>query len=221
MEYTKNLKLSKPSYDDDVDIQILNKNMDILDGKVGDLPYLPLKGGTMTGDIVLPYNKGKGIKQDETHFIEFNETTFKGVKKQTLSAKSDRFKFYCPSGKEFVVDDTGAWYNGDMIVQDKWTSIGTNQGYTKLSNGMLQQWGYATPDANIGSVKHVTFQTPFSNSNYVVFVSKGNGTSGRPVNDEGDWRCCTFNCTTTGFDVFCDQLACGKYQFWLAIGKGV
>lgn len=31
MDYTKNYNLSKPTYDDDVDIQILNKNMDILD----------------------------------------------------------------------------------------------------------------------------------------------------------------------------------------------
>ena len=34
MQYTKNLQLSKPSYDDDVDIQVLNNNMDILDNEV-------------------------------------------------------------------------------------------------------------------------------------------------------------------------------------------
>ena len=39
MEYTKNLNLSKPSYDDDVDVQVLNNNMDILDDKIGTLPY--------------------------------------------------------------------------------------------------------------------------------------------------------------------------------------
>ena len=34
MEYTQNLKLSKPSYDDDVDVQVLNNNMDILDSNI-------------------------------------------------------------------------------------------------------------------------------------------------------------------------------------------
>ena len=37
MEYTKNLKLSKPSYDDDVDVQVLNNNSDILDDFVTNL----------------------------------------------------------------------------------------------------------------------------------------------------------------------------------------
>lgn len=37
MEYTNNLKLSKPSYDDDVDIQVLNNNMDIIDNKFDSL----------------------------------------------------------------------------------------------------------------------------------------------------------------------------------------
>lgn len=40
MDYTKNLKLSKPSYDDDVDIQIINKNMDILDDNISNLDYV-------------------------------------------------------------------------------------------------------------------------------------------------------------------------------------
>ena len=36
MKYTKNMKLSKPSYDDDVDVQILNNNVDILDNAFAD-----------------------------------------------------------------------------------------------------------------------------------------------------------------------------------------
>lgn len=77
MDYTKNLKLSKPSYDDDVDIQIINTNMDMLDDNISNLDYvknvqtdkngltftkkdntqiavpldyLKLTGGTVTGD---------------------------------------------------------------------------------------------------------------------------------------------------------------------------
>lgn len=40
MDYTKNLRLSKPSYDDDVDIQIINTNMDILDDNISNLDYV-------------------------------------------------------------------------------------------------------------------------------------------------------------------------------------
>lgn len=77
MDYTKNLKLSKPSYDDDVDIKIINTNMDMLDDNISNLDYvknvqtdnngltftkkdnsqiqvslnyLPLTGGTVIGD---------------------------------------------------------------------------------------------------------------------------------------------------------------------------
>lgn len=40
MDYTKNLKLSKPSYDDDVDIKIINTNMDVLDYNISNLDYV-------------------------------------------------------------------------------------------------------------------------------------------------------------------------------------
>mgnify|MGYP006944915476 CR=1 FL=1 len=76
----KNLKLSKPSYDDDVDIQIINTNMDMLDDNISKLDYvknvqtdnngltftkkdnsqinvplnyLPLTGGDVTGDLTV------------------------------------------------------------------------------------------------------------------------------------------------------------------------
>ena len=69
MEYTTKWKLSKPTYDDDVDIQVLNNNFDIIDGKlqtvsVSDntlhvddksypLNYMPIAGGNFTGDITV------------------------------------------------------------------------------------------------------------------------------------------------------------------------
>lgn len=80
MDYTKNLKLSKPSYDDDVDIQIINTNMDMLDDTISNLDYvknvqtdkngltftkkdnskinvpldyLPITGGNLTGDLTI------------------------------------------------------------------------------------------------------------------------------------------------------------------------
>lgn len=80
MEYTTKYKLSKPTYDDDVDIQVLNKNFDIIDSKlqsvsvtdntlhIGDnnypLNFLPLTGGTVTGDTEFTgklTNNGKDV----------------------------------------------------------------------------------------------------------------------------------------------------------------
>lgn len=91
MDYTQNLKLSKPSYDDDVDIKIINTNMDMLDYNISNLDYvknvqtgnngltftkkddsqiqvplnyLPLTGGAVTGNTEITStltNNGKDI----------------------------------------------------------------------------------------------------------------------------------------------------------------
>lgn len=82
MEYTTKYKLSKPTYDDDVDIQVLNNNMDIIDSKLQSvsmvdntlhiddnsypLNFLPLTGGTVTGNTEFTgklINKGKDVGQ--------------------------------------------------------------------------------------------------------------------------------------------------------------
>lgn len=227
MDYTKNLNLSKPSYDDDVDVQVLNNNMDILDNNLQRTNdkmngYLPLAGGTMKGNIMVPYDIGLQLGQTGTDgFIHFNTTSLNNVVLPTLKMKADRFKFYCPDGKEFVVDDTGAWFNGDSLIRDLWTETGWHAGYTKLSTKTLIQWGYVNPTDSAGNVQHVTFQTPFVNPQYAVVVSKSNGTSGKPVGGAGDWWSATYNFTTTGFDIICDQKSYGHTVFWIAIGRGV
>ena len=74
MEYTKKYKLSKPTYDDDVDIKVINNNMDIIDGKLQNvsmidntlhidnnsypLNFLPLTGGNLTGELTV---QGKDV----------------------------------------------------------------------------------------------------------------------------------------------------------------
>lgn len=227
MEYTKNLNLNKPSYDDDVDVQVLNNNMDILDdnwqrtnAKMNG--YLPLAGGTMKGNINIPYGVCLNLNQvDTTGFIEFNTTTFNNKVLPTLKMTADRLKFYCPNGQEFVVDDTGAWFNGNLLIRDLWTENGWHSGYTKLSTKTMIQWGYVNPTDHAGNVQHVTFQAPFANPQYAVVVSKSNGTSGKPSGGSGDWWSATYNFTTTGFDVICDQKSYGHTVFWIAIGRGV
>lgn len=228
MEKTTNYKLYKPSYDDDVDIQILNNNMDILDDNLkrnNDKfnQYLQLSGGTMQGDIKLPYNTWQGLKsvRNDEDYISFASTNFKGVPLPTLATKCDRFKFYCTSGREFVVDDTGVWYNGDKIPQILSESLSATHGYVKLSNGLALHWGYVTAGTYDGNVQHVTFETPMKNKNYLVFISKSNYENGKPAVDSGDWYSSTYNYTSTGFDVICDSNDTSKFWFWFAIGTNV
>ena len=227
MDYTKNLKLSKPSYDDDVDVQVLNNNMDILDDHLKQTNdkmngYLPLAGGTMKGNIKVPYGVCLELSQADTDgAIEFNTTSFSDKILPTLKLRADRLKFYCPSGQEFVTDDTGVWFDGDMLIRDLWTENGRHSGYTKLSTKTMIQWGYVNPSDSIGNVQHVTFKAPFVNPQYAVVVSKSNGTSGKPAGYGGDWLSATYNFTTTGFDIICDQKSYGHTVFWIAIGRGV
>lgn len=218
MKYTKNLRLSKPSYDDDVDVQVINNNMDILDEKVGSLPYLPLKGGTMQGNITLPFDIG--LIYDNNHFFNFNQTSFNNKTLNTLKLKADRLKYYSPSGKEFVVDDTGAWWDGARIITDSWTEIGRFSGYFRInnSNNLILQWGYVTPAGSSNNTQHVTLSQPMKNAQYIVLTSKSQGESGKPSVTGGSYWLCTYNHTTTGFDILCDQIATGHTVVWLAIG---
>lgn len=223
MEKTTNYKLYKPSYDDDVDIQILNNNMDILDDNLKRnndkfKQYLPLSGGTMQGDITLPYNVGQGIKYNASNWIEFNETSFNTVKKTTLSTKADRFKFYTPSGKEFVIDDTGSWFDNGALIRDTLTNIEDFTGYVKLSTGVIMQWGFVNPSTSDGNIQHVTLKTPMPTPNYVVLTSRSNYTQNIKPDQDVPSNNATFNCTKTGFDILCARSSRGQAVFWFVIG---
>lgn len=224
MDYTKNLNLSKPSYDDDVDVQVLNNNMDILDDNLQRTNakmngYLPLAGGTMKGNINVPYNIGLNLNQVGTNgYVNFNTTTFNDKVLQTLKMKADRLRFYCPSGQEFVVDDTGAWFNGDLLVRDLWTENGWHSGYTKLSTGVTIQWGFVNPTNRDGNVQHVTLKTPMTTPNYVVLTSRSNYTQNIKPDQDVPSNNATFNLTRTGFDILCARSSRGQAVFWFVIG---
>ena len=216
MEYTKNLRLSKPSYDDDVDIQVLNNNMDMLDEKVGNLPYLPLNGGKMQGNIQLSYNVG--LWYNPTHYLNFYNTNFKGVYKDTVLLKGDRLKYYAPSGKEFVADDTGVWFDNDELIRDTYTDLQDFTGYTKLSTGITMQWGFVNPSNSDGNIQHVTLRTPMPTSNYVVCTSRSNYTQNIKPDQDVPSNNATFNLTRTGFDILCARSSRGQAVFWFVIG---
>ncbi len=227
MEYTKNLKLHKPSYDDDVDIQVLNNNMDILDDRVGKLPYLPLAGGTMSGDIKLPYNTWVGLHSTRSVSDErlndvvcFANTTNNGVQLPSVVLRSDRLSYYTPSDKMFAVDDTGVWFNNDQLIRDLYSINDEFSGYAKLSTGLLLQWGFVNPRGSTYNIQHATFKLPMASSGYAVFTSRSFYTGSLPSNRENRWGSSTFNFTTTGFDICCaEPSAYGTAEFWLAIGR--
>lgn len=94
MEYTTKYRLSKPTYDDDVDIQVLNNNMDIIDSKLQSvsvvdntlhvddksypLDFLPLAGGNITDNITVQNNQviyATNTLTDENgnYYIEYSD----------------------------------------------------------------------------------------------------------------------------------------------------
>lgn len=243
MEYTKNLKLSKPSYDDDVDIQVLNNNMDIIDNKISNVRnYLPLTGGTMIGNITLPFEIG--LNYDTNHWLNFDTTSFKGVRDTTLCTKANRFKFYTPSSKEFVIQDDGVYWNGKSLLTTddkgdmsviKESSLSYGNGYTKLNNGLLLQWGYFNPTtagnsgSNDGSgdsgatavLYKVTLPLPFADTGYAVFTNRSNTTEDNMSYVSMKDGCLTGKFTTTSFNCGAFAKKYNKVIQWFAIGKGV
>ena len=232
MEKTTNYKLYKPSYDDDVDIQILNNNMDILDDNLKRnndkfKQYLPLSGGTMQGDIKLPYNSWQGLRSTRTasedklnDVVCFVNTSLGGTQAPSLFLRSDRLVYYTPNDVPFWVDNTGVWFDNDKVITDSHTDIGWHAGYVKLSTGLCIQWGYVNPQGSTYNVQHATFQTPMLNPQYAVVTSRSFGVDNKPTSVEMRWGSATFNLTTTGFDIVCaEPSAYGHTEFWIAIGR--
>ena len=110
MEYTAKYKLSKPTYDDDVDIQVLNKNFDIIDSKlqsvsVSDntlhvddnnypLNFLPLTGGNVTGEVTIQNNPVVSIVEtitsDNGYCIKYSN----GYMEQHYKVRPTTAQFY-------------------------------------------------------------------------------------------------------------------------------
>lgn len=220
MDYTKNLKLSKPSYDDDVDIKIINTNMDIIDDKIKkaseiDLSqyalkkdYLPLAGGTMTGNIQL--GNLIGLLFSNKSSINFSNTN----EKETLNMSAD--KLNCSiGGKSFVIEGDSITYDGnDLIIASK----GTN--FVKLSNGLTFQWGHIGVRTGATYIDTITLNTPMTTNNYIVVVNRDTKDK-TDINESGD----TFgdytysrSHTLTNFQLFIKQYRVKTPYAWLAIG---
>lgn len=226
MQYTTNLKLSKPSYDDDVDIQIINNNMDIIDDKIKkaseiDLSqyalkkdYLPLAGGTMTGNIQL--GNLIGLLFSNKSSINFSNTD----EKETLNMSAD--KLNCSiGGKPFVIEGDSITYDGADLITALSNGGNGSGGYVKLSNGMTVQWGFI-PFKDSATIYNqvITFNTPMKTDNYIVMIARGyqhQATIDTVADKFGDYQY-AYEYSTTGFKYSIYQGYCKSAYVWLAIG---
>lgn len=153
MEYTKNLRLSKPSYDDDVDVQVLNINMDIIDDRLADEPYLPIKGGNVTGNVnfvngasakfVNGINDG-AVRMQSDGTMDVGVATSDVVNKLNLSSRNrPTWSLGSDITKQIAMLD-------DIIVAQKLDRIG----FVKFASGLIIQWGES--DFNTSTYLDVT-----------------------------------------------------------------
>lgn len=143
MDYTKNLKLSKPSYDDDVDIKIINTNMDMLDDNISNLDYV------------------KNVQTDN------NGLTFIKRNGDTIPVSFDYMKI---AGGNFTGNVTVL--NNQVIYTTKTITDETGNYYTEYSDGSIVCGGVYT-DLNQGGsggdaydintyAKRITYLTPIN-----------------------------------------------------------
>ena len=82
----------------------------------------------------------------------------------------------------------------------------TANGYVKLGNGIIIQWGYSNVDGG-----QITLPTPFTNTNYRICATYMK--SGGSINNDYG-HICTYPSSTTSFYA---NTEAGVYQ-WIAIG---
>lgn len=220
MEYTTNLNLFKPSYDDDVDIQVINRNMDVLDNaikKVGDIDlsqyalkkdYLPLVGGAMKGNIQLPELIGLmfGTKSN----LNFSNSDGK----ETLNINADKLNCNI-AGKPFTIVGNSITYDGDDLII---ASKGSN--FVKLSNGLTFQWGFIEQFKKVQDTRTITLPTPMSTNNYIVTINRDTmGEIDVNVSGDvfGDYQY-SYSHTLTNFTISIVQTRTKTPYSWLAIG---
>lgn len=172
MDYTKNLKLSKPSYDDDVDIKIINTNMDMLDDNISNLDYVK---NVQTDNNGLTFIKRNG----DTIPVPLNYLPITGG---NLTG-------------DLTVNGNAPQYEIERIVDNR------NEKYTltaiKYSNGVLSQVVSCKQFTNIN--EQITFLIPFKDTNG---ISLSNGTYSLATDEYkdpyNDWVWSVANLSTTG-----------------------
>lgn len=124
MKYTNNFKLYKPDYDDTIDIDFINKNMDTLDNQLGNLNYiktvstsnhtlkfitnlnetinvplnyLPSSGGNINGTLTVNGNELLTVVEKGSNYIKYSDgTAFIFDKISGISASSGTYTYPIP-----------------------------------------------------------------------------------------------------------------------------
>ena len=195
MDYTKNLKLSKPSYEDDVDIQILNNNSDILDEKIKELldrkvdlseyvkhpelepyalkkDYLPLTGGNLTGDLTIKgqpimYVVAQWFSEDKSNYwIKYSDGTLVQQVSQLTTAQASGTIDY--SNITLLTPYVDANYHVSILSE-------ANKPTTPINSVLYSntiQGRYSTPHTSNFVLKSTTrfCCTTVSNQSIIVFV---------------------------------------------------
>ena len=115
------------------------------------------------------------------------------------------------------VDGNGSGLDTDLIrgLPADFTCSKTQNGYTKLPNGLIIQWGYINTGTNDSDIS-VTFPITFPNHCSSVYISadSGGGSDGRVPRTKNR----TINGFTRTQDGFADARDSNYNEFWLAIG---
>lgn len=173
---TTNYQMNKPELTDSPpDITVLNGNFDILDEKLFAVikawEDFKASGGEIGGPITLPY--GKIFNSGSAFLIEGKDDS--SVMFRTTRSSDNR-------KGDLVINNTETEYNvrpssanaaGQMDLgasafpfKDIFLSVASKSinGYTKLPNGLILQWGKISADPNISSMQYPNFPIAFPNS---------------------------------------------------------
>lgn len=142
MQETINYNLKKPEANDNVNIEDFNFNFDKIDEKLFAViqawEKFKASGGEIGGDIIIP--RGKQIKSEANGIV--NALIWQG----TEGVDSGAVMVGSTLQRTEIVSEVKptTWYNGtrkNIIDSSDYISSKDANGYTKLPNGIIIQWG--------------------------------------------------------------------------------
>lgn len=175
MKYTTNYNLYKPDYDDTIDVDFLNKNMDVLDNQINGLDYVQ---NVNTSDTGLTFIKRNGDAiQVPLNYLKLTGGTVTGDTEFTgkLTNNSKEVgRLFC--NKKPILTPLMDW---DAIANYKGSTTKVQK--TTVRNGetvTLSYYSFCTFVAETGVYAYengdIYLKDPFTNYDKLLVVSLGN-----------------------------------------------